>query len=718
MLQPLGYLFYFFRYICHNFVEENNDIINFLKYADMKKFLSLLIILGIATGFTNCSCGDAITVESLLDEMLSIEQLAEWPEVEYLQLQMSSYDRKSVEKGNAEWFANNDGRGIIRIDTVENRIEKVLFDEQHPGVITRIWNTTTDTNGVLRFYFDGHTTPDWVVEAYDFTKFGVDAIGKGLLECHTNYKKGVRGGNTFFMPIPYAKSCKITLEEFSPEKNLPRYHQINFRRYPEGTRIETFSEEVALRAAAKIGEVCRLLNTPLTPEGNKESYQASLAKDESLTITLPEGTNIINALVVNLKSEADYGDQMRRLILSASFDGVQTVWVPMADFSGAGLGAAEVHSRYLESDGKQTTKSFWPMPYREKAVITLKNISDVRSDVEVEIYTSAYEFNNNTLYFHSSWRQECGLPVTNLHAECRDWDFATLKGRGVYRGDVLTLFNHSPKWYGEGDEKIYVDGEEFPSHFGTGTEDYYNSSWAPVVPFHTPFGGAPRADLASSHGYSSWLRTRALDAIPFHESLDFDIELISWRPGTVDYATTVYWYGDLTAEALDTTSEEEAARPMPEEPENPADFVMADNAIEFENCESVVKPENITIRNQEMSGFEGYRWSRGVHALYRGGNVGDKFEITIPNFENGCYRVVLHATKAPDYGRVKLHLVEANSSKRFDGYSKSVATSGPIDLGIAKVTNGLLTLGVEIVGKNNLSKGCLVGLDCLVVEKI
>ena len=47
----------------------------------------------------------------------------------------------------------------------------------------------------------------------------------------------------------------------------------------------------------------------------------------------------------------------------------------------------------------------------------------------------------------------------------------------MYVGDCLTLFNTVYAWRGEGDEKIYVDGESFPSHFGTGTEDYYGYAW-------------------------------------------------------------------------------------------------------------------------------------------------------------------------------------------------------------------------------------------------
>lgn len=66
--------------------------------------------------------------------------------------------------------------------------------------------------------------------------------------------------------------------------------------------------------------------------------------------------------------------------------------------------------------------------------------------------------------FHASWRQQTGLPVYERpddDANCREWNFATLTGRGIYKGDVLTLYNHSRAWYGEGDEKIWVDDDVF-----------------------------------------------------------------------------------------------------------------------------------------------------------------------------------------------------------------------------------------------------------------
>ena len=124
-----------------------------------------------------------------------------------------------------------------------------------------------------------------------------------------------------------------------------------------------------------------------------------------------------------------------------------------------------------------------------------------------------------------------------------DWNFATLKGKGFYLGNTLSVNNHMDAWYGEGDAKAYIDSETFPSEFGTGLEDYYNTSWAPVVLYQTPFANAPRADNPSSAGYNTFTRTRILDGIPFTGSFAYDMEMLSWKGGTIDAAATTYWYG-------------------------------------------------------------------------------------------------------------------------------------------------------------------------------
>lgn len=212
--------------------------------------------LSVCAGLLFCSwgCGSQVsdkpvTLETLLDEMVSVEEQALYPVPSYTCRQESSYDRASVSPDSAGWFANSDGFGIKRVDTIAGRIEKVMFDEVGPGAITRIWITTIDKRGTWRFYFDGSDQPGWIIPAYDLMRINVPGLGRGMLQAHTSYTPEGKGGNTLFLPIPYARGCKVTFEDEPGVNPTPKYYHINFRKYPEGTQVETFSKEVVERAA-------------------------------------------------------------------------------------------------------------------------------------------------------------------------------------------------------------------------------------------------------------------------------------------------------------------------------------------------------------------------------------------------------------------------------------------------------------------------------------
>jgi hypothetical protein len=384
---------------------------------------------------------------------------------------------------------------------------------------------------------------------------------------HTSHSKGEVGGSTSYFPIPYAKSCRITVEIPADIDKNPRYYQINYRSYETGSRVETFTKEKAIAVTSRIESVNQTLLNGITPEYDQVSNfpESKVAPGDSCVLELPGGEGAITEMKFSIvvPDRLEYGQIMRELILSVKFDGKETIWVPLGDFTGGGMGAFRVESWYLKSNGKGQITSGWLMPYQNSARLTLLNASGADVTAMVEVMTKKLKWNKQSLYFHTSWKQNRGLDLFHCNDDINkpgtyEWNFSLLKGRGVFKGDALTLYNHSKSWYGEGDEKIWVDGETFPSHLGTGTEDYYNSSWAPVVVFHTPFGGATRADTTSSQGYNSWLRTRNLDGIPFRLKMQFDFELLSWFRGTADYSSTVYWYGDKEAVAEGTSGIEEA----------------------------------------------------------------------------------------------------------------------------------------------------------------
>ncbi len=528
--------------------------------------LKLVLVMGIVAG---CNSGNkhAITVSTLLDEMVSYDHLTLYPDPYYTCKQVSSYDRRSVAPDQTGWFANSDGFGCVSVDTTGGMVRQVLFDEEGPGVITRIWMTTSNKKGTFKFYFDDAPEPGWIVDGYDLSKTGLPILD-GLVFRHTHYKEKVEatGGNTFFLPVPYAGHCKIVFESPVEMGPTPRYYHVNYRTYPKGTNVRTFNFEEVKTLGDQLQSVCKTLQQPVLPEGEIVEKTTSLLPGKSVLLECPVGERAIQQLRfhIAMTDSSLYPGVMRKLVVKARFDGKETVWVPLDDFSGGGMGAPFVKSWYLDSDGAGNITIRWVMPYCKNANIELLNYSGNDVNATIQISVKKYRWDDKrSLYFHTNWKQEAGIRLSNKYdssKECSEWRFAQIKGRGVYAGDLLTLFNHSPAWYGEGDEKIWVDDDRFPSHFGTGTEDYYNCSWAPVVPFHTPFGGAPRADLPSSHGYNAFMRTRNLDAIPFAKSFVFDIEMLSWQPGNVDYATTIYWYGDTDAQAVDCSGVEEVKR--------------------------------------------------------------------------------------------------------------------------------------------------------------
>lgn len=495
-----------------------------------------------------------ITLLDLLEEMVSVESDPCFPVPGYTSKQLTSYDRRSVIPNTPSWHANDDWSGFIRYEANNGRVEKVLFDEEGPGVLTRIITTGGSKGANLRIYFDNEEEASILIPSFDIAKLPIN-IPAGLIYMHEHYP--TTQGCSFYYPIPYRKRCKITVDNL----NRPYVYHVNYRTYPAGTNMKTFSVEEARSLNSKAEEISNTLLHPTDYAGNPVSANKKLNPGTSVSLELPEKNKAIRTLQFRISNykEAEYAQLMRGLIVKLTFDNVQTVEVPLSDFSGGGMGAPLVNSWYLSANGKGEVTLRFVMPYQSRAKVELENKTDYQANAEVKACVSDWEWKDNTLYFHASWRQDLGLE-TNAG---KDYNMATLSGRGIFKGDVLSLYNYTPRWYGEGDEHIWVDNDTFPSHFGCGTEDYYNTTYAPIHVYHNPFGGAPREDDETSKGYNTFVRTRNLDIIPFNNKLTFDFELISWDTGIVDYSSTVYWYGDIDSKALTSSPIEDALTPLP-----------------------------------------------------------------------------------------------------------------------------------------------------------
>ena len=533
--------------------------------------------LSFAFVFPHISAAQQVNLGTLLEDMIDRSQIAEFPNPEFLCKQCSSYNREAVSPDEPGWFSNADSSFFYGHEEIDGRREWIMMDVDGPGAVVRWWLTQQKFDGTIRIYLDDSDEPIYSETADKIV--GGDAIVGQPLSNVVGWN-----GRNLYLPIPFQKHCRITYDgpNLQETGEFPDciYYNINYIQYFDGTEVKTFTREDLDEYSAMIDHVQHELITPeksQLPIIRKASGRVErLHPGNSLTCEL-EGVGAISSLKVRIEAD-DMNQALRSTVISISFDdffetdatindsagikgrtivngGVginkERVLAPLGGFFGCGPGLNPFKGwwRQVHSDGWM--ECWWPMPFRKNAVVKIINYGD--SDVSVElgdIEITDWQWTDRTMYFNSSWRSENRIETTNAV----DWNYLTVDGQGVYVGDTLALFNRAvlphPQgtgtWWGEGDEKIFVDREPFPSCFGTGTEDYYGYAWGVGGTFEAPFHSMPRGDANGNYtppGHTTNTRVRSLDRIPFQNHLQFDMELLHWQTiANVDYAATTYWY--------------------------------------------------------------------------------------------------------------------------------------------------------------------------------
>jgi Protein of unknown function (DUF2961) len=257
-------------------------------------------------------------------------------------------------------------------------------------------------------------------------------------------------------------------------------------------------------------------------------------------------------------------EHWRTLILRAWWDESDepAIEVPLGDFFCQGWGQfAQVSSAVIAVNPHGGFNSYWPMPFAESARISIENRAGRATTVYYQI---TYELGVDTRelgYLHAQFRRSKPVPRGQTHPILDRID-----GRGHYVGTYLAWGVNSPGWWGEGEIKFYLDGDqEFPTIAGTGTEDYFGGAWNFDVPrrgyteFSTPYLGMPQVlrpdGLYASQQRFGLYRWHVMDPIHFARDLRVDIQDLGWRPDgryrllSDDVASTCWFYLDRPAAA-------------------------------------------------------------------------------------------------------------------------------------------------------------------------
>lgn len=397
----------------------------------------------------------------------------------------------------------------------------------------------------------------------------------------------------------------------------------------------------------------------------------------------------------------------QEMLLRMYWDGERRpgVEAPVGDFFANSFGKrSEVISLPVIVEDADSYNCFWHMPFRKSARVEVVNQSE--KPISLLYYNIDWikkkKISKDTPYFYAQYRQE--YPAESGE----DYVVLDTQGKGHYVGTVLSVRTRSPSWFGEGDEKIYIDGEEKASIWGTGTEDYFLSAWG-LKMTSTPYFGVPYFDQwGIVGGHTSAYRWHISDPIVFNKGIKVTFEhygwissdenptqkVHSWNEREDDYSSVAFWYqtGEPTFAAHAPHARK---RTLP-------------------NLDKIIAAKELTGAEHHGAGDA---WAQNLdvytdgHLFYKPPAKEDAWvEIPFEVKKKEPRRLLLVLTRSYDYGQYQAYLNGVKLGGVMDLYSEEVST-WEYHLLDFWPEPGAYKLRLECVGKNILSTGHYLGIE-------
>lgn len=235
-----------------------------------------------------------------------------------------------------------------------------------------------------------------------------------------------------------------------------------------------------------------------------------------------------------------------------------SVECPVGDFFASGWGEyAQLTSLAVCVNPGSAFNAYWEMPFQKRCRITMTNIAAEAMTLYYQINYVLTDVPEDAGYFHAQFRRVNPLPYKDVYTILDG-----VRGQGQYVGTYLAWGSNNAGWWGEGEIKFYLDGEEQPTICGTGTEDYFCGSYGFEHPvkhcyqeYTTPYAGfhqviRPDGNFRSQARFGMY-RWHITDPIRFQQGIRATIQALGWRTGgrylplQDDIASVAYWYQTL-----------------------------------------------------------------------------------------------------------------------------------------------------------------------------
>jgi hypothetical protein len=258
---------------------------------------------------------------------------------------------------------------------------------------------------------------------------------------------------------------------------------------------------------------------------------------------------------------APSANHLKEIVIRAYWDGNSkpSVEVPVGDLFGLNLGQYVIYqSAYLNCSSIKALNCYFAMPFRRSALITATNegkqpVNSFYSNIDYKLVPSLPD---DIVYFHAQYRQKtanqavkfaAGEKELNLEG-ANNYVFAEARGKGHLMGITMGVLQNTDRWFGEGDDMIFIDDETKPAITGTGTEDYINGAWDfggrdGAVPFAHLYNGAQYIQSAENAGGRYLLyRWHGDNPVTFERYLKHTIEHGHADDRGDNFYSVCYWY--------------------------------------------------------------------------------------------------------------------------------------------------------------------------------
>lgn len=237
-----------------------------------------------------------------------------------------------------------------------------------------------------------------------------------------------------------------------------------------------------------------------------------------------KGSGVIRHIWITVQDASPAGEfVLRDLVLRMYWDGSErpAVEVPLGDFFCCGFSTkCTVYSEPIVVAPYGGFNCFFPMPFRKGARITVENQHG--GLIHAFFYTVNYtleDVGDEAAYFCAQWRRTkwARLGVDHVILD-------GVHGHGQYVGTYMAWTALERYWWGEGEIKMYIDGDkDYPTICGTGVEDYVGGAWGfyekdahgavirKEATYNAPFMGYPYYGTESGT-----VPAYGFDAVPAH----------------------------------------------------------------------------------------------------------------------------------------------------------------------------------------------------------